>query len=65
MGKISRREFIGTAITATGVLTLTDGASPFDFRLLNFISFEFRSFECPFSYYNNNNYLVLNIISDF
>ena len=33
---------LGCTGTATGVLTLTDGASPFNFGLLNFISFSRR-----------------------
>jgi PEP-CTERM motif len=49
---------LGCTGTATGVLTLTDGASSFNFGLLNFISFEFSSSSGTFFLDNTSPYLA-------
>jgi hypothetical protein len=48
---------LGCSGTATGVLTLTDGAAPFAFTAANFISFEFTSSSGTFFLDNTSPYL--------
>jgi hypothetical protein len=49
---------LGCTGTASGVLTLTDGASPFNFSLLQFVSFEFSSSSGTFFLDNTSLYLA-------
>jgi hypothetical protein len=48
---------LGCSGTATGVLTLTDGAGPFAFTVANFISFQFTSSSGTFFLDNTSPYL--------
>jgi hypothetical protein len=49
---------LGCTGTASGVLTLTDGASPFSFNVSNFVSFQFISSSGTFFLDNTSPYLM-------
>src|SRR5215471_15220103 len=48
---------LGCTGTATGILTLADGASPFNFTVSNFVSFQFTSSSGTFLLDNASPYL--------
>jgi PEP-CTERM motif len=49
---------LGCTGTATGVLTLADGGTPFSFEASNFVSFQFTSSSGTFTWDNTSSYLA-------